>query len=303
MGVRIAVVGSLMTDLVVRVPRLPVAGESLIGHSFEVFVGGKGGNQALAAKRAGADHVAMVGRVGDDDFGERIVQTLESDGVDCTHVTRDPGVGTGVAVPMVLDDGSNAIVAIPRANLAMTAADIVAARDAITGADMLVVQFEVGMEAIEAAIRLARRAGVPVLLNPAPIAPHSPELLQLPNVLVANEVEAAALAPGCNGDHSREAAALLANGPEAVVMTLGSAGALLATRDGQVFVPPFRVKAVDSVGAGDAFCGALGVALCEGMEMTTAVRFASAAGALASTRPGAAASLPYRDEIEALLRG
>jgi ribokinase len=303
MSARIAVVGSLMMDLVVRVPRLPVAGESLIGQSFELFVGGKGGNQALAAKRAGANHVAMVGRVGADEFGRRIVATLSADGVDCSHVARDGSAGTGVAIPLVLDDGSNSIVAIPQANLAMSAADIVAARDVIAGADMLLVQFEVGMEAVEAAIRLAREAGVRVLLNPAPIAPHPSELLRLPTVLVANEVEAAALVPECGGDHGREAMELLGNGPAAVVVTLGAGGALLARQEGHVFVPPFVVDGVDSVGAGDAFCGALAVALCEGVELEDAVRFASAAGAIAATRAGAAASLPSRGEIEALLRG
>jgi ribokinase len=301
MSVRIAVVGSLMMDLVVRVPRLPVRGESLVGHGFDVFVGGKGGNQALAAKRAGAGHVSMIGRVGADDFGDRIVGTLSAEGIDCLHVSRDQSAGTGVAIPFVLDDGSNAIVAIPRANLSMGALDIVAARAVLAAADMLLVQFEVGMEAVEAAIRLAREAGVPVLLNPAPIAPHPPELLRMPAVLVANEVEAGALAPGCGGDHVREAMELLANGPAAVVVTLGAAGAVLATQKSHVFVPPFIVDAVDSVGAGDAFCGALAVAICEGMEIGDAVRFASAAGALAATRPGAAASLPTRREIEALL--
>ncbi len=301
MSARIAVVGSLMADLVVRVPRLPIAGESLIGRSAELFVGGKGGNQALAAKRAGATHVSMIGRVGQDEFGERIVATLAADGVDCSHVTRDRANSTGVAIPMVLDDGSNAIVAVPQANLAMSAADVIAASGVIAAADMLLVQFEVGMEAVETAMHLAREAGVRVLLNPAPIAPHPAGLLRMPAVLVANEVEAAALAPGCDGDHGREALELLAAGPAAVVVTLGAAGALLATQDGQAFIPPFIVDAVDSVGAGDAFCGALAVALCEGMELAAAVRFASAAGALAATRLGAAASLPARREIEALL--
>lgn len=301
MPVRIVVVGSLMTDLVVRVPRLPVVGESLIGHSFEVFVGGKGGNQALAAVRAGASHVSIIGRVGDDDFGRRITDELTTGGVDCSFVTLDPREGTGVAVPIVLDDGRNAIVALPRANLALAPAHVFEAGDAIRAADMVLVQFEVGMAAIEAAMRIAREANVPVLLNPAPIAPHPANVPGLASVIVANEIEAAALVPTARGDHAAEAGALRDLGPSLAVVTLGAAGAVVANSDSVSHVPAFVVEAVDSVGAGDAFCGALAVALCEGMSAHAAVRFAGAAGALACTRPGAAPSLPTRRQIESLL--
>jgi len=144
--VRIAVVGSLMMDLVVRAPRIPVVGESLIAHSFQTFIGGKGGNQATAAARLGAE-ITMIGRVGDDDFGRAIVANLRNEGIDTTAVFTDPATGTGVAVPIVLDDGNNAIFAIPRANLALDAADIERARPAIEAAGVLMVQFEVGMAA------------------------------------------------------------------------------------------------------------------------------------------------------------
>ena len=302
MGGRIAVVGSLMTDLVVRVPRLPVAGESLIGRSLTPFVGGKGGNQAIAAARAGADGVHMVGRVGADAFGEEIVRTLEEDGVDCRYVTRDQFAGTGVAIPLVLDDGSNSIIAIPRANLEMTAAEIVAAKDVLTAVDVLLVQFEVSMEAVETAMAIAREAGVRVVLNPAPITPHPADIFRLAHVVVANEVEAGALVPECGGDHGQEAVALLAKGPAVSIVTLGEQGAIVAAQGERFYVPAFAVTAVDSVGAGDAFCGALAVALCERMELAEAVRFANAAGALAVTRAGAAASLPERAAIEATIR-
>jgi ribokinase len=303
MGGRIAVVGSLMTDLVVRVPRLPRAGESLIGHEFATYVGGKGGNQAIAAARAGADSVHMVGRVGADAFGEEIVRTLAADRVDCRFVARDEDVGTGVAVPMVLDDGSNSIIAIPRANLRMSPADIIAARDVLTAVDVLLAQFEVSMEAVEAGMRMAREAGVRVILNPAPIAPHRSEIFRLAHVVVANEVEAAALAPDCRGDHGTEALALLAKGPAVAIVTLGREGAVVATQEERFFVPAFTVKAIDSVGAGDAFCGALAVGLCERMDLAEAVRFASATGALSVTKAGAAASLPVRAAIDELRGG
>lgn len=298
---RIAVVGSLMLDITVRAPRLPQVGESLTGYEAAMFVGGKGGNQAIAAARAGAGHVTMVGRLGADGFGERILAALKEDGVACEHVRADASVGTGVAIPMVFDDGANSIIAIPNANLAMTAADVHAAKEALTGADLVLVQFEVAMEAVEAAIALAHAAGVRVILNPAPMRPYSPALLRQTTILVANEIEAAALVPAAEGDHAEEGWELLARGPAAVIITLGAEGALVTTQEGQEFVPPFRVASIDSVGAGDAFCGALAAALAEGQPLLAACRFASAAGALCAARPGAAASLPTRTEIEALL--
>lgn len=298
----IAVVGSLMMDLVVRAPRLPLVGESLLGHEFGMFVGGKGGNQALAAARAGAAPVSMIGRIGDDLFGQRIVETLEADGLHCGHITRDRDSGTGVAVPIVFDDGGNSIFAVPQANLRVTAADVDAARDAIRGARMLLVQFEVAMDATLQAMRLAREAGVRAVLNPAPIAQHPAEMLTLATYLVVNEVEAAALAPAAGGDHLQEARTLMSRGPAAVFVTLGAAGSIVVSEGTEEFVPPFRVDAVDSVGAGDAYCGALAVALAEGRNLAAAARFASAAGAMSTTRPGAAASLPTRAEIESLLR-
>ena len=298
----IAVVGSLMMDLVVRAPRLPLVGESLVGHDFGMFVGGKGGNQAIAAARAGATPVSMIGRVGDDLFGQRIVETLKADGLHCSNVSRDPESGTGIAVPIVFDDGTNSIFAVPQANLRMTAADIDLAGDAIRGARILLVQFEVAMDATLRAMRIARAAGVRILLNPAPITAHPAEMLSLATYLVVNEVEAAALAPEANGDHLQEARTLMARGPAAVFVTLGEAGSIVVSEGTEEFVPPFRVDAVDSVGAGDAYCGALAVALAEGRGLVAAAKFASAAGALSATRPGAAASLPTRAEIESLLR-
>jgi ribokinase len=298
---RIVVVGSLMMDLVVRAPRLPAVGESLIAHGFQAFIGGKGGNQATAAARLGAE-VAMIGRVGDDDFGRAILANLRNEGIDTSGVFPDPAVGTGVAVPIVLDDGNNAIFAVPRANLALDVADIERGRAAIEGAGILMVQFEVGMAATRAAMRIARAAGRPVMLNPAPIAPHPPGLLALADILLPNEVEAAALVPGAHGDHRREAEVLLSRGPGVVVITLGGEGALVAAEGKTTDIPAFPVMAVDSVGAGDAFCGAFAVALAEGAAPAEAARFGAAAGAVAVTRPGAAASLPSRSEVQRILQ-
>lgn len=289
-----------MMDLVVRTPRLAAEGESLIGHSFQTFIGGKGGNQATAAARLGAD-VSMIGRVGDDDFGRAITAQLQREGIDTAQVSIDPTEGTGVAVPIVLDDGRNAIYALPRANLALSAEHIERARDLISGSDMLILQFETGMEAIVVAMRVARDAGVPVLLNPAPIAPHPPGALELPTVIVANEIEAAALVPAASGDHEREAQLLSGSSGRLAVITLGEEGAVFYV-DGTIGrQPAFPVAPVDSVGAGDAFCGALAIALTDNMPAAEAVRFASAAAAIAVTRPGATAGLPSRSEILTLL--
>lgn len=291
--------GSLMMDLVVRAPRLPIPGESLLSHSFETSPGGKGANQAVAAARLGAS-VAMVGRIGKDRFGEILRSKLEEAGADTSYVSVDPEVGTGVAVPIVLDDGQNAILAVPQANMRLGADEIEAARAAITSADMLLLNFEAGMDAVEAAARMASSAGVPILLNPAPMTPHSPLLLAMARVLVANEVEAAAVVPEANGNHAQELKDLQRMAPR-VVVTLGAEGLLGGDVDGTFSLPAFPVTAVDSVGAGDAFCAALGVRLCEGADLRQAARFASAAGALSVTRAGAQSALPARAEVEAFL--
>ena len=288
-----------MMDLVVRAPRLPRIGESLLSHSFKTSPGGKGANQAIAAARLGAS-VALIGKVGADRFGEILRTGLDAAGVDTTFVTTDPQIGTGVAVPIVLDSGENAILAVPQSNLALSPADIEPARQAIAGADMLMVQFEVGMEATLVAMRIAHEAGVPILLNPAPVAAYPDGMLELASIIVANEVEAAALAPAAAGDHRRELTELRRDASNAVI-TLGEHGALVDDGTTVSNVEAFNVESVDSVGAGDAFCAGLAVALCEGKGILEAARFANAAGALAVTAEGAQSSLPVRSDVEALL--
>jgi ribokinase len=290
-----------MTDLVARVPRLPVPGETIFARSFEQFVGGKGVNQAIAAARLGAPAVTMIGCVGQDAFGDRILAALAEAGVDPRFISRDPEERTGVAIPLVFDDGGNSIVSAPGANLRLTAAAVATAEEAIRGAGVLLLQFEVAMEANVAAVAMARRAGIPVILNTAPVAPFPPELLALATCVVANEVEAAALAPGSPRSPEEQARAFLLHDVELAVVTLGDQGLVFATNAGVERVPAFPVQAVDSVGAGDAFCGALAVALLGGRPPADSCRFASAAGAICATRPGAAASLPSRAEVDALL--
>ena len=290
-----------MMDLVVRAPRLPLVGESLISDEFHTSPGGKGANQAIAAARLGAD-VTMIGQLGADRFGEILRAGLDAAGVNTAHIHVDPAIGTGVAVPVVFHDGNNVIFAIPQANLALPASAIEAARAAIEGADLLMLQFEVAMEANVAAAKIAVEARVPVMLNPGPAIAHPPELVYAATVLVPNELEAGALVPGAKADHVLELRTLR-KAAHACVITLGEAGALFDDGSGPAVAGPFAVRSVDSVGAGDAFCGALAVALCEGHSLANAVRFANAAGALATTKPGAQAALPMRAEVEELLRG
>jgi ribokinase len=296
---RIAVVGSLMMDLVVRAPRLPKAGESLLSHSFQTFTGGKGANQAIAAARLGAQ-VAMIGRIGTDRFGQLICNALDDAGIDTSNVSQDPSVGTGVAVPIVVDNGENAILAVPQANLTITPAEIEAARHVIESADALLLQFEVAMDANLAAARMAVAAGVPMFLNPAPIAAAPAELLTSASAIVANEVEAAALAPRAGADHLLELAELRRYA-KTVVLTLGAQGSMGRNGIETVEAPPFLVAAVDAVGAGDAFCAAFAIATLERKPLAEALAFGNAAGALATTRPGAQTSLPTRLEVEGLL--
>jgi ribokinase len=298
--VRITVLGSLVMDLVVEVPRMPVPGEALTAGRLAIVPGGKGANQAIAAARLGAD-IAMIGTVGDDPFGQQLLALLDSEGIDRAHVRMAPDVPTGVAMPMVLPDGQNSIIVAPSANFAVTVAEIERAASAIAGADMLLLQHEVPDEANLAAARIAASAGVPVLLNPAPARPIGPDLLACVDVLVPNEVEAAMLCGDGPQGPAAQARALYRDPMRAVVVTLGEAGA--ASFDGSIEAahPAFAVRAIDTVGAGDAFIGAFAIALCDGVDLATAIRFASAAGALATLRRGASPAMPWRTDLEAFL--
>jgi ribokinase len=302
---KVVVVGSLNCDLVMRVGRLPGPGETVLGSSFDTFVGGKGCNQAIAAARAGAE-VAMVGRVGADAYGDVILSALVEAGVEPDNVQRSIE-GTGVAQIFVDDRGSNLIGVAPRANGALTAADVEAALRAVGPASVLLLQLEISVEAATTAARRARAAGAKVVLNPAPAreATELGGLLGLTDVVLPNETEAARLAGAAVEDLAGATAAarrLQELGPPTVVLTLGERGALLLAPDGEPeVVPPFPVEAVDTTAAGDAFAGAFAAALAAGTELREAVRRANAAGALACTRFGAEPSLPKREAIERLL--
>jgi ribokinase len=296
----VAVVGSLNLDLVVRTARRPRPGETLVGESFATYIGGKGLNQAIAAARLGA-RVRMVGRVGADDFGQRLLDALAREGIDAAHVCRDDTAGTGIAAITVDAAGDNSIIIVPGANGRVAPADVDAAADLIAGADVLLLQLEVPLPAVQRAAVIAAEAGVPVVLNPAPAAPLPDDLLRLVRVLTPNESESERLTGLAGAADAAMARALLARGPRAVVMTLGGRGALLADGPRLERIPGYPVQVVDTTAAGDAFCAALAVRLAEGADLAAAVRFANAAGALATTAAGAEPSLPRRAAVEALL--
>jgi ribokinase len=290
---RVAVVGSINTDLVVYAPRLPRPGETALGGDLQTGPGGKGANQAVAAARLGA-HVRMVGRVGDDSFGRAAIQSLRRHGVEVDAVRTTAAAPSGVALITVGERGENLITLAPGANSRVTAADVEAAWPALTESRVLLLQLEIPLDATLRAAQLGREAGMTVVLNPAPAAPGPlpHELLAAIDVIVPNEIEAAALAP--------TRSALLGIGPRAAIVTLGERGAVVVTRDGEEPIPPMPVHAVDTTAAGDAFCGGLAHALARGDELGVAARFATRVAALAVTKRGAQDAMPSAEEVAAL---
>ncbi len=303
----IAVVGSLVTDLVVWLPHFPHKGETLHPHRFEIFAGGKGFNQAVTARRCGAE-VSLVGRVGEDSFGQMFFELLEREGIDRRWLKRDP-VGTSLGIPMIDSHGDNSIIGIPRANTQLSRADVDAALLAITKAKVLMLQLEVPLDTSQYAAYLASEGGTTIILNPAPAHITVDELLPggYPWVdwLTPNEVEAGMLTgrPVTDVDSARQAAqALLAFGVrQGIIITLGARGSFALTREREAFAPAIPVQPVDPTGAGDAFNGAFAVALAEGQPLEQALRFANAAGALSVAVAGAEPSLPRRADVERMM--
>jgi ribokinase len=309
---RVVVVGSLVFDCVAQAERLPRKGETILGRAFGMFSGGKGANQAVQAGRLGAE-VFMIGRVGDDSRAEHVLKSLQESNVDTRYVKKDPSVGTGACCIFVDAAGDNSIIIVPQANLACSPEDVEAARETIASADILLCQLEIAMPTVAHALRVAAELGVPAILNPAPAQPVPDGLFSSVKLLTPNETEAELLsnvslpAPGspeqlADAWEADASAKLLHMGPQVVVITLGQRGACLVRPNRRQLIPAFRVSAVDATAAGDAFNGALAVALAEGQELEQAIRFANGAGALAATRAGAQPSLATRRELEDFLR-
>jgi ribokinase len=300
---KIVVVGSSNTDLVVKLPRLPRPGETIIGGTFSMAAGGKGANQAVAASRAGGD-VTFLAKVGNDHFGAQAVDSFKNDGLDIRFVDVVPATASGIGLIFVDQNGENCIGVASGANNELLPADVEKASELIASADVLLLQLEIPLTTVEAAVRIASKACVRVLLNPAPARQLDPNFLKQISVITPNENEVELLTGIHIEDDTSVAAAaskLHSQGIPAVVITLGARGAYLSDGDGGKFVPPFKVEAVDSTAAGDVFSGALAVALGERLSLQDAVRFASAAAALSVTKLGAQPSAPGREEITTLL--
>jgi ribokinase len=302
MGVgRVCVLGSFMADLVAMAPRRPLPGETLVGTSFATHLGGKGYNQAVAAARAGAA-TTMIGRLGNDDFGHRFRAGLLAEGIDDRHVVTDLEAGTGVGLPVVEPDGQNSIIIVPRANASVSVHDVELAAHAIQAADVLLLQLELPIETATAAAALAASSSTRVILNPAPWAPLPPDLLTDVTWLIPNENEAAQLLGRDPTAFDPETAVEDIQARwrlPAVLLTLGEDGVLVRSGDGSTFLAAHPVQAIDTVGAGDVFCGALAAELAVGRGLLEAATYANAAAAIAVTRPGGADSAPARAEVEA----
>ncbi len=302
-GPEVVVLGSLNMDLVARAPRLPVPGETLSGTTFDTLPGGKGANQALAAARLGA-RTALIGCVGDDAFGARLLEGLARDGVDCAGVRRAAGTSSGVALIVVDGQGRNGIVVVPAANGLLSPADVDARRALLAEARVVAFQLETPLPTVIHAARAARALGKAVVLNPAPAQPLPAELVALCDVLVPNEVEAAALTglPVRTPEEAMAAgAALRAQGAGLVLVTLGERGVVSVGPAGARHHPSRPVAAVDSTAAGDTFIGGYCAATARGAALDEAVAFGQAAASISVTRPGAQPSIPWAREVEAAL--
>lgn len=287
----VVVIGSSNLDLVASVERLPTPGETVLGRDFAEHAGGKGLNQAVAASRAGAD-TAFITCLGTDHAGDTLHSLMVAEGI-ASYIT-DVDAPTGRALINVEESAENSIVVVPGANARLGIGVVDAHRDILARATVVLAQLEIPLDAVEAALAIARTGGARTILNPAPATDLSRSILQLCDIITPNQHELALL-----GGTS----ALLDAGVSAVIVTLGARGMRVVTRDGDMAIPPYIVRAVDTTGAGDAACGALAAALSQGADIATAARRATAAGALAATKHGAVPSLPTRDEIDALTGG
>src|SRR5450432_3437794 len=313
-GGPIVVIGSIIMDMVVRTPHIPGPGETILGSDFRTFPGGKGANQAVAAAKLsrGKIPVHMIGRVGDDDFGQRLLNGLTQHNVETRYVTITEGVGSGVAAVMVDRKGENSIIVAPGANSKLSPKDIDAAESLIESASVVIMQLEIPHETVLHAIAMCQRLGVYSILDPAPAKAKLPRAMMGVDVFAPNQSEAQILS-GVNireqvkrkgiVDPKQLGMDLLARGAKSVVLKLGAKGSILLERDGTIRrFKPFKVKVVDTTAAGDAFLAALAVGRAEEMEMADAMKFANAAGALCCEKFGAQPSLPARDDVEKLVQ-
>lgn len=294
------VFGSINMDLVAKTPRLPVAGETLRGQNFVTAPGGKGANQAVAIARLGVP-TQMVGRVGGDSFGRELLQSLQTAGVNTDNVLVDDATSSGIAAIAVDDAGENQIIIVPGANGRVDETDVERLKKLLPGTEVLLLQFEIPINAVILAAQAARLAGVKVILDPAPAQEIPSELYPLVDIITPNETEAGQLVGFAVNDADTAAKAadvLLQRGVGSAIIKLGAKGALCATKAETFFIKAFAVTAVDTVAAGDAFNGGLAVALVEELDLRQAVIWGAAAGAASAMKTGAQSSMCDRTTLE-----
>lgn len=305
MSSSIIVIGSSNMDLIMQVARLPRPGETVTGGVFSRAFGGKGANQAVGAARAGGT-VGFISCLGDDAFAADMLANFQRDGIDTRFVFQEENIATGTALITVDSQGENCITVAPGANHRLLPRHLDQSEDTLRRADLIVLQCEIHPDTLNYAIDKAAALGKRILLNLAPAQPLADEYLRKLHLLVVNETEAAMLSgrPVDSLEDAQKAAeSLLPKVGDGVIVTLGTQGSYVAVENMRELIPAFKVKAVDTTAAGDVYCGSLATALVEGQSIAQAVRFASAAAALAVTRLGAQPSAPTRAEIEEFMRG
>lgn len=301
---KILVIGSFMTDLVALTERAPIAGETIIGQSFGQFTGGKGANQAVTAARLGGN-VTMIGKLGNDGFGEEHIASLNNDCVNSEHVLFTNDAATGVGHIVLESNGNNRIIVIPGANLKLTPEEIETFEATIEQSDIVILQLEIPFETIYKAIDLAHKHKKTIILNPAPAANLKPEYLKLVDFIVPNESETKLLTgiDVTTIDEARKAAHELLNlGCKNVIITLGEKGVFFKNSLEEYFQPAFKVIPVDTTAAGDSFIGGFAYSLSIGKDYASALQFSNGVGALTVTRHGAQPSLPTLEEVNQFLQ-
>ena len=291
-------------DLVVKSPRIPAMGETILGGDFMMTPGGKGANQAVAAAKLGAE-VYFIAKLGDDIFAEQSLNNFKKEAVNTKYVTQIKEAPSGVALITVDDAGNNVIVVAPGANQKLSAEDVKEAESDISSSGALVAQLEVPLQTVEFTAQLANDSGVPFILDPAPAQKLSPKLLKMVDALTPNETEAQILTGiRVTDENSARMASeiLLKAGVKAVILTMGAKGFLLTTNDRTEFVPAIKVNAVDATAAGDAFTGALAFGLAQGRRLFEAASFANYVAALSVTKMGAQSSMPTAEEVENFMK-
>lgn len=297
----ILVIGSLNMDLSIDLAKMPVTGETILGRGIAYKAGGKGANQACAAGKLGG-RVRMLGCVGQDEFGQKLVKSLSESGVETDYIKESRDLPTGTAVIYVDDNGDNSIVVIPGANMACDMEYLKEQDEQFHWCDYVVLQMEIPYEAVWYSVKRAKELGKTVILNPAPAPDEIPEeILSLVDYLTPNETEIIALNGKSKDDIREGAEKLLGRGVSNVIATLGDRGALLVNRYGETFYPARKVVSVDTTAAGDCFNGAMVAALAEGQSEAEAILFANIASSIAVTRKGAQESLPIREEVAVIM--